>query len=358
MVQQSGGHVSALDFPQVWQKPCFEELMACLKSLHIEPPVWGPQASTRVILENQENNARFRKEVAGYLSSIIKSDLRWLGDSDDEREAIWDEASRRLSERCGRAGMGEITRRWPFTSGDSATYPDFELIIREPSITGDCLGFKTWGSSYFLAGLLDQIAARSLSHLLPAEAEGTSSSSFPDVLELGSGTGLCGMAAAAIWKTRVTLSDLPEIVPNLSHNIETNRQMIESLGGTVEAGALTWGGEPEDDDELFSNRNQFKILLAADPIYDDDHPALLASAVRDHLSRDANARVVAMVPLRDNITRRLLQDFKDKLAKDDDWPLTCLEEHSLMGQDDWGDDDDEKTHIECWWGVFGSSAAR
>lgn len=80
--------------------------------------------------------------------------------------------------------------------------------------------------------------------------------------------------------------------------------------------------------------------------------------MRDHLSRDPDARVVAMVPLRDKITRRLLQDFKDKLAEGDDWTLTCLEEHSLMGQDDWGDEDDEKTHIECWWGVFGSSAAK
>ncbi|KAI4595775.1 hypothetical protein KJ359_006412 [Pestalotiopsis sp. 9143b] len=341
------GHVSPLDFPQVWQKPCFEELMACLKSLHLEPPVWGPQVSTRVILEDHENNARFRKEVAGYLSSIIKSDLRWLGDDDEEKEAIWEEASRRLSERCGRAGMGEITRRWPFTG---AAYPDFELIVREPSITGDCLGFKTWGSSYFLAGLLDQIAAQSLSHLLPAEAN-----SAPGVLELGSGTGLCGMAAAAIWRTRVVLSDLPEIVANLSHNVETNREMIESLGGTVEAGALTWGAPLEENDvELFPNKNQFNIVLIADPIYDDDHPALLSSAVRDHLSNDEDARVVAMVPLRDSTTRRLLQDFKDKIAGGER-PLACLEEHALMGQDDWGEDDEEKTPIECWWGVFGGA---
>jgi hypothetical protein len=30
--------------------------------------------------------------------------LAWLGD-DDEREVIWEEASKRMSERCGRTGM-------------------------------------------------------------------------------------------------------------------------------------------------------------------------------------------------------------------------------------------------------------
>ncbi|KAH6657876.1 S-adenosylmethionine-dependent methyltransferase-like protein [Truncatella angustata] len=342
-MDQPKSYVSPLDFPQVWQKPSSEAIIACLKRLHVEPPIWNPSTSQRVILEDHENSARFRKEVAAYLASFIKSDLRWIS-ADEEKEAIWDEASRRLSERCGRAGMGEITRRWPFAS---EAYPAFELIVREPPITGDALGLKTWGSSYFLARLLDKIAEQSLSHLLIEH------NSLPDVLELGSGTGLCGMAAAAIWKTRVALSDLPNIVPNLSHNIEKNSEVIEALGGQVEAGDLTWGGHLEDNDDMFTKKNQFKIILIADPIYDDNHPALLASAVHDHLAQTEDARVVAMVPMRDDTTRRLLAKFRDFLA-DGKRPLACLEEHRLMGQDDWGEDE-EPPQIECWWGVFGSN---
>ncbi|KAI1844787.1 hypothetical protein JX266_009015 [Neoarthrinium moseri] len=339
------GHGSPLDFPQVWQRPSFEDLIACLRKLQVEPPVWNPNTPRRVILENQYNAARSRKEIAAYLASVIKSDLRWIKD-DEQKEALWDEASRRFSERCGRAGMGEITRRWPFAS---EAYLSFELIVREPPITGDALGHKTWGSSYFLAQLLDQIAAKSLSHLLAPELGPPS-----NVLELGSGTGLCGMAAAAIWGTHVYLSDLPNIVPNLAHNIEKNRETIKALGGNVDAGSLTWGGSDEDDDdEMFAQKNQFKIVLIADALYDDDHPALLACAVRDHLMHSDDARVVMMTPFRDDITRKLFAQFRETLASGER-PLVCLEEHSLTGMDDWGEDE-EPSEIECWWGVFGSA---
>lgn len=149
--------------------------------------------------------------------------------------------------------MGEITRRWPF---DGESYPPFDLVVREPPLTGDNLGLKTWGSSYVLAQMLDAIAKHSLSHLL-GPASGTPR---PTVLELGSGTGLLGLAAAAIWQTRVLLSDLPEIMPNLAHNVQANQPMIAGLGGSVESGALTWGGdEDEIDPFLFVNKNAFKV---------------------------------------------------------------------------------------------------
>jgi hypothetical protein len=99
-----------------------------------------------------------------------------------------------------------------------------------------------------------------------------------------------------------------------------------------------------------------QVILAADSLYDDNHPLLLASAVRAHLSHAAGARFVAMVPLRDAITRKLIAEFQARLGADEHdghrHPLRCLEEHTLTGQDDWGED--EETHrVECWWGVFG-----
>ncbi|KAI0126463.1 putative methyltransferase-domain-containing protein [Xylariales sp. AK1849] len=341
-------YVSPADFPQVWQKPSSEDLLSCLGRLKINPRIWNPSTNRRIILEDHENSARFRKEAAVYLASIIKSNLSWIKD-DDEKEAIWDEASKRLSERCGRTGMGEITRRWPFASQAS---PTFELIVREPPITGDALGLKTWGSSYLLAQILDRIALQSLSHLFSSPAAGSSL----NVLELGSGTGLLGLAAAAMWRTRVSLSDLPNIVPNLAFNVEGNRDMIESLGGSVVAGALTWGGSPGGDDELFAKKNQFQIVIIADPLYDDDHPSLLSSAIHDHLVQDGEARMVLMVPLRDVTTKKLLIQLRN-ILEHGDWPLACLEEHSLLGQDDWGEHEDTP-QVECWWGVFGSKSTQ
>ena len=137
------------------------------------------------------------------------------------------------------AAMGEITRAFPFLTVDKNP---FDLTIREPPITGESLGLKTWGSSYVLAKLLPRLATESLQTLLGAQR-------VPDlqILELGSGTGLLGLAAACFWQTRVTLTDVPTILPNLTFNVEANRPLVESMGGNVEAATLTWGNRDETD---------------------------------------------------------------------------------------------------------------
>ncbi len=161
--------------------------------------------------------------------------------------------------------MGEITRRWPF---DSEEYGTFDLTIREPPLTGDSLGFKTWGSSYVLAQLLHVFAMGPLSHLVQAVAadsnQESSSPSGPapvDVLELGSGTGLLGIAAACIWRTSVVLTDLPVIIPNLSHNAEINRATVEDRGGRIDAAALTWGGGEDEIGSRFAKGDRYKVRL-------------------------------------------------------------------------------------------------
>lgn len=243
--------------------------------------------------------------------------------------------------------MGEITRRWPF---DGESYTSFELVVREPPLTGDNLGLKTWGSSYVLAKMLHTIGETSLSHLLHR----TDGSPTPKVLELGSGTGLLGLAAAPIWGTRVLLSDIPEIMPNLSHNVETNRSTIQAHGGSVEAGALTWGGEKDEIDAvLFPTRNSFTIIIVADPLYNDDHPGLLAGAIDEQLALDTDARAMVMVPQRDATTVKLLATFRDAMASVAN-SLVCLGETVVPGQDDWGADEDEEAgNVQCWLGTFG-----
>ncbi|KAF2964083.1 hypothetical protein GQX73_g9492 [Xylaria multiplex] len=331
--------ISPEDFPQVWQRPPFEDLLACLKQLHIEPSIWCPGEPRKTPREDQENTAHSRRKVIAYLGSIVGNALQWIKD-DEQREIIWEEASRCLSQRCGRAGMGEITRRWPFQNRQAP----FELIVREPPITGDSLGHKTWASSFLMARLLDSLVSGSLAHLLtPGRRESLK------VLELGSGTGLLGIAAAAMWQVEVVLSDLPEIMQNLDYNIKQNRATVERLGGNIDSGVLIWGSE-NGNDALFSYGNRFDIILAADGLYDDDHPDLLYSAIREQLSSSPDSRVIVMSPIRDETTKRLIAQFRSSMSE---IHLATLEEHILAGQDDWGDDDDEPQAVECWWAIFG-----
>ncbi|GFP56657.1 protein-lysine N-methyltransferase EFM2 [Trichoderma asperellum] len=309
------------DFPQMWQRPGYEELIGILESLELSPPVWNHRQQRSDIIAQQESLATQRKaEVTRYLSSIIKSPLAWIDDY-DKQEALWELASKRMSERCGRTAMGEVTRRWPF-EGDGAACEPFELIIKEPALTGDSLGFKTWGSSYVLSSYLPRLAATSLFKIF----DETLGQPPPTVLELGSGTGLLGVAAAAFWQTHVILSDLPNIVPNLKDNMEKNKDLVESRGGSM------------------------SVVLVADPLYDDDHPALLASAICQNLALGSESRAVVMVPMRDETTRGLLESFKQAML-DLETPLFLEEEKKLDGEDDWGEDEDEG-QVECWLGVF------
>lgn len=89
-------------------------------------------------------------------------------------------------------------------------------------------------------------------------------------------------------------------------------------------------------------------------MYDDDHPALLARAIDEQLALGSNARVLVMVPQRDEITKGLLGTLREELTQRPD-PLLCLEESIVDGQDDWGEDhdDDGTPQVGFWWGVFG-----
>jgi hypothetical protein len=58
-----------------------------------------------------------------------------------------------------------------------------------------------------------------------------------------------------------------------------------------------------------------------------------------------------MVPIRDQITKKLISQFRSKM-NDGALHLVVLEEHTIIGQDDWGDDDESQA-VECWWAVFG-----
>ena len=97
---------AAEQLAELWQKPTFQELLECLRKLRQEPPVWNSKTSHLDILKEQESSPLYKREVTTYISSIIKSSLAWIED-DNQKEEIWTEASKRMSERCGRAGQ------WP-----------------------------------------------------------------------------------------------------------------------------------------------------------------------------------------------------------------------------------------------------
>ena len=92
-----------LDLPQIYTKPSGTELMKALDLLAIKPRSFSTDAH-----EDVERPSVQPAGVTHYLTSIVASPLSWL-DTDQLREAVWDAASARISERSGRTGRWSVS---------------------------------------------------------------------------------------------------------------------------------------------------------------------------------------------------------------------------------------------------------
>lgn len=102
------------------------------------------------------------------------------------------------------------------------------------------------------------------------------------VLELGSGTGLLGMAYCTLLSTTratVVLSDCLEAQSLLRHNLQSNRERIPS-SINVECQALDWR-----EGKAVSNEEKYDLILGSDLLYNTDKQVLqgLAETIEKHL---------------------------------------------------------------------------
>ncbi|KAH9863665.1 hypothetical protein J1614_009597 [Plenodomus biglobosus] len=348
-----------LDLPQLYTKPAAHTLLETLTLLATVPPSWekrdaqsqsgqGNDAAARQIHVNPEGITR-------YLTSIVSSSLRWI-DDEDAKEEIYNQASARLSERSGRSAMGSMSRTFRIpTSTDS-----FELSIHEPAMTGDELGLKTWAASYLLAKRLHTLQPMPSDHNRKLR-----------VLELGSGTGLVGLAMAGLGAD-VHLTDLCSICPNLARNVQANYQTISQNSGSAHTATLDWSFpalyEPFEDstntDVVTSVPDKFPLILAADSLYSPDHPRMLVECIAQWLSRQDDAKVIVEFPYRDAYLPQI-SDFRQRMM---DIGLEIVDQGEENGYDDWGssadhgededEDEDDTALVTCWWSCWAWQAGK
>ena len=229
------------------------------------------------------------------------------------------------------------------------------IVLREPSLTADNLGHKTWGASYMLAKRLPLLSqhlpilhSRDLSkqtrHSTQNEEQVQHRVSLPSprVLELGAGTGLVGIAASATFSTIVDLTDLPVICENLEHNVLCNRELIGAYEGCMTCFPLDWSDLPSPGTIL---DKQYDIILAADPLYSPNHPTMLANTMAVYLVKEKKSRVVVELPLREAYQPEI-DCFRQNMKVNG---LALVREGEDIGYDDWGNGTIE---VRCWWGIW------
>lgn len=87
------------------------------------------------------------------------------------------------------------------------------IVLQQEGGQGRGTGWAVWDASVTLSRWLEASSPEERRSLGPQEAA---------ILELGSGTGLAGLAAAACLGRPAHLTDLAEVLPSLQRNVDLN----------------------------------------------------------------------------------------------------------------------------------------
>jgi hypothetical protein len=226
----------------------------------------------------------------------------------------------------------------PWASGGSVNVDDgngssITVQITETSgLKAKGLSFATWGAAFVLSDLIHKIS-------LPSrDSEHRKGEPF-DVLELGAGTGLVGISAAALWKRDVLLTDLPSILPGLAANIDINHSLLQESGVSVSCASLDWNSPSSirvlQRDTSIEPHSSTKpsVILAADTLYDGDHAPSMANTIQTWLAPSPNSRAILCYPLRFAYIDCIREFWKLM----DDNGFQCVQEGREMGRDEWNE---------------------
>lgn len=391
-----------LDLPRISQKPAAEELLNILTVIEPnQPRLISITWSSKLCNQSSEIHAArpvirvSNKLLAQYLTSIISSQLQWIPD-DEQKEQIWELASQRLSERAGRTAMLGRTRSYLIyrRTRSWSNEKKWDIHLREPTLTQDNLGLKTWTASHVLAQRLANLAPpirakkkrSAISKIIGSSGQSEAKDHVEDdftralkrwhasrpvekptieysieapygaILEIGAGTGLAGITAALDFQTTVWCTDLPDIVLNLERNVQANAELLSHRNADVRCGVLDWN-DPQRirvsgaDTQMEAGQPgaQFQILLAADILYEAQHAEQIAGVVFEWLERTPDARFIVALPQRPGCAKDW-HNFEQALVDRD---ITMVEQGEDVGYEDWVISEDEApAEVTIWWSTW------
>ena len=239
---------------------------------------------------------------------------------------------------------------------------EITIKIHNPDLVAEGLGYETWASSAVLSSLLHRLNINFPSNLT------ISTNSIVPVIELGAGTGLVGISAAAILGVPVVLTDLEPIIPGITANASLNSELLRKThGADVRCGVLDWN-EPtclqiaeeasssssfpaskeqgKDQQQRFTtipSSSKAHVLLAADTVYSSEHPEMLSRVILEWLSPDPEARAVLTYAMR----VAYLDEIRELWQRLEDGGLEAVDEGRDRASDEVFDDE-----CLCEWSIW------
>ncbi|CAO1614925.1 unnamed protein product [Parajaminaea phylloscopi] len=261
----------------------------------------------------EEFEARFARS---WLTQAISS--TWL----QEQPSTQEQAAEILAALCGRPASTADVTAFKFS-------PNLRVLIQDSPVTADALGNRTWGAAPLLARRLVS------QYLSESRDVASCSRRSQTVLELGAGTGLVGLALAAAARSserpmHMDLTDYhPHVIANLTCNVRLNGLNEERSASCTRVSRLDWQavhenhvkalqgttGEPlaQDSPQRYVSTAQtlpevgkaggqpravripsfdegehpeaYDVIIAADCVYDVNHPAWIRSVAQRYLRR-------------------------------------------------------------------------
>lgn len=198
-------------------------------------PILASQASFTELHQPDPLDAYERRYVTQWLAQLITKLISSDDGLNSRHEQLSDQCAELLAMCAGKMAAGASTKTHTLCT---ASGTELRIRLRDAALVHDSLGTHTWGAAPILSQLL-----------LPLPE------STRNILELGAGTGLVGLATSLWCRLRghdvqVYLTDYhPQVLENLAYNVALNHLDYSASG--VHVRTLDWQRihEAETSDE-------------------------------------------------------------------------------------------------------------
>uniref|UniRef100_A0A6S9S5I7 Uncharacterized protein n=2 Tax=Chrysotila carterae TaxID=13221 RepID=A0A6S9S5I7_CHRCT len=154
------------------------------------------------------------------------------------------------------------------------------------------------------------------------------------VVELGAGSGAAGLTCAALGARQAVLTDMPDALPLIEHNVRAN----QLHGCSVTVHACTWGNEAHlQQVERLADGGAFDVVLACEVIYKQSADVLEQLAATQQRLAHTQSLILVAYEFRGS----MLEDFPYFEAADE---LFHCEPISLRPYEDHPHDDGEEDY--------------